>query len=140
MEIFSGNSKNFPHGPILFPLPWSDTFSSPTFHTPIQNYVSQATIISLILQLLDCFGSLMDRPRIHADFEHKYPVLLSMFENDLDTAKIIFDQQQTYESNEETLPINKNKPPISGCLKWAQELRERIKIPMSSLKLSLNHG
>ena len=93
-----------------------------------------------ILQLLDCFGSLMDRPRIHADFEHKYPVLLSMFENDLDTAKIIFDQQQTYESNEETLPINKNKPPISGCLKWAQELRERIKIPMSSLKLSLNHG
>ena len=97
-------------------------------------------IIHNLLQLLDCFGSLMDRPRIHADFEHKYPVLLSMFEDDLDTAKIIFDQQQTYESNEETLPINKNKPPISGCLKWAQELRERIKTPMGNLKLSLNHG
>lgn len=93
-----------------------------------------------ILKLLDCFGSILDRALIHSDFEHKYPVLLSMFESDLDSVKVIYDQQLSYESNEEILPINKNKPPVSGCLKWAQELRERIKTPMTSLKLSLNHG
>ena len=36
------------------------------------------------------------------------------------------------------IPIHKNMPYVTGGLKWAQELRERISIPMSNFK-NLEH-
>ncbi|XP_058960986.2 dynein beta chain, ciliary-like [Pocillopora verrucosa] len=92
------------------------------------------------LKLLDCFGSLLDRPLIHSDFEYKYPILLKMYEEELDEAKIIFDQQMMTANEDGTPPINKNMPLVAGALKWSQELRERITKPMHALKLSVNHG
>ncbi|XP_032221173.2 dynein beta chain, ciliary [Nematostella vectensis] len=92
------------------------------------------------LKLLDCLGSLLDRPLIHADFEHKYPILLRMFEKELDQAKVIYDQQMECAQAEGAAPINKNMPNVAGSLKWSSELKERITKPMQALKLSLNHG
>ena len=89
---------------------------------------------------MDIFGSLLDRPLIHADFEFKYPILLKMFEKELDHAKMIFDKHGTDTEQEGTPPVNKNMPRVSGALKWSQELRERISKPMSALKMSVNHG
>ena len=82
----------------------------------------------------------MDRPLIHADFEYKYPIMLKMYEEELDEAKIIFDTQMLVSNEEETPPINKNMPHVAGALKWSQELRDRITKPMQALKLSVNHG
>ena len=83
---------------------------------------------------------MLDRPLIHADFEYKYPVLLKMYEEELDEAKVIFDGQMTFANEEQTMPINKNMPHVAGALKWSQELRDRITKPMHALKLSVNHG
>ena len=45
------------------------------------------------LQLIEMVGSLLERPVIHQDFRHNYPLLVSMFSEELDQAKIIFDTQ-----------------------------------------------
>ena len=82
----------------------------------------------------------MDRPLIHADFEYKYPILLKMYEEELDEAKMIFDNQMNVADDDGTPPINKNMPHVAGALKWSQELRDRITKPMHTLKLSVNHG
>ena len=63
-----------------------------------------------------------------------------MFEKELDLTKVIFDAQNANTAREGTPPVNKNMPPVSGALKWSQELRERISKPMSALKMSVNHG
>lgn len=63
-----------------------------------------------------------------------------MYEEELDEAKIIFDQQMMTANEDRTPPINKNMPLVAGALKWSQELRERITKPMHALKLSVNHG
>lgn len=82
----------------------------------------------------------MDRPLIHADFEYKYPILLKMYEEELDEAKMIFDGQMQLAGDDGAPPINKNMPHVAGALKWSQELRDRITKPMQALKLSVNHG
>ena len=63
-----------------------------------------------------------------------------MYEEELDEAKVIFDQQMMTANEDGTPPINKNMPLVAGALKWSQELRERITKPMHALKLSVNHG
>ena len=96
--------------------------------------------LCFFFQLIDVFGSLLDRPFIHEDFGPKYSVLLNMVEKELDEAKVIFDKQMSIESEQGSAPVNKNMPYVAGSLKWAQELRNRFKTPMSSLKMSVNHG
>jgi hypothetical protein len=41
-----------------------------------------------LLQLLDCFGSLLERVVIRENFEHKLPLLIEIVEQELDGAKV----------------------------------------------------
>jgi len=43
-------------------------------------------------QLLDMFGSLLERPLIAVDAADKYPVLISMFNSALDHARLIYSR------------------------------------------------
>lgn len=43
-------------------------------------------------QLLDMFGSLLERPLIAADAADKYPVLIRMFNSALDHARLIYSR------------------------------------------------
>lgn len=79
-------------------------------------------------------GSLLERPLIKKDFEEKYPILVTMMNSELDVAKEIYDQQMQTKKELGKIPIHKNMPGVTGGLKWAQELRERISIPMSNFK------
>ena len=83
---------------------------------------------------MDIHGTLLDRPLIKKDFEEKYPTLVKMMNLELDTAKEIYDQQMALKADKGKIPIHKNMPAVTGGLKWAQELRERISIPMSNFK------
>ena len=38
-------------------------------------------------------GSLIERPIIHSDFRHKYPILVQWCGQELDEAKYIYDRQ-----------------------------------------------
>ena len=85
--------------------------------------------------MLDCYGPMLDRPVIKDDFEPKYPVLLSMFNFDLDRAKEIYDIQMGQIGQKDgRAPLNKNMPEAAGALKWSMELRSRLSSPMASFK------
>ena len=92
-----------------------------------------------IFKLFEMMGPLLERPIIHEDFKHKYSILLSMYNQDLDQAKIIFDKQMKAAQSPSGPMINKNMPPVAGVLKWAQELKERIGWSMEKLR-AINHG
>ena len=96
--------------------------------------------ICILLQMIDIFGTLLDRPVIHEDFKSKYPCILGMIETDLDEVKRIFDHHIAAEAVRGTGAVNKNMPNVAGALKWAQELRYRLKAPLNSLNLSFSTG
>lgn len=79
-------------------------------------------------------GSLLDRPLIKKDFEEKYPILVELMNKEMDTAKEIYDAQMQIKQERGKIPIHKNMPNVTGGLKWAQELRERINVPMANFK------
>ncbi|XP_070581054.1 dynein beta chain, ciliary-like isoform X2 [Ptychodera flava] len=91
--------------------------------------------VESVFKLLDCYGTLLDRPLIREDFESKYPLLLEMYNNELDDAKVIYDKQMAIdEAADGKAPVNKNMPEVAGALKWSDELRQRISIPMGNFK------
>eukprot|EP00731_Ephydatia_muelleri_P012058 Em0006g952a len=92
-----------------------------------------------IFKLLEMMGSLLERPLIHKDFQYKYPHLLSMYSQELDEAKKIYDRQLALRHTPAGPAINKNMPSVAGLLKWSQELRERVDSHMEKMR-KVNHG
>lgn len=79
-------------------------------------------------------GSLLDRALIKADFNDKYPVVIRMMHDELDTAKEIYDKQMSEKAERGRAPVHKNMPPVAGGLRWSHELRERITQPLHNFK------
>ncbi|XP_013396327.1 dynein beta chain, ciliary isoform X2 [Lingula anatina] len=84
------------------------------------------------LKLVDIFGSLLERPIIKEIFDPSYPKLIVMMDEDLDTAKSIYDLQMQVVQQTGKAISHKNMPKVTGGLKWATELRERISAPMEN--------
>uniref|UniRef100_A0A8B9SC73 Dynein heavy chain tail domain-containing protein n=1 Tax=Apteryx owenii TaxID=8824 RepID=A0A8B9SC73_APTOW len=85
-------------------------------------------------KLLDMFGSLLERPVIAADVANKYPVLISMFDNALDDARLIYSRHIQAELELGSPPVHRNMPLVAGALGWAQELRARIQVPFGHFR------
>ncbi|XP_053544923.1 dynein axonemal heavy chain 9 [Bombina bombina] len=85
-------------------------------------------------RLLDMFGSLLDRPLIAADAYGKFPRLIDMFEQELDSTKIIYDSHVQRDTEVSHPQINKNMPLVAGNLNWAQELKERLQVPYANFR------
>ncbi len=92
-----------------------------------------------IFKLLEMLGSLVERPLIHRDFRYKYPILVQLVSQELDSSKLIFDEQLERVKSPEGPIINKNMPPMAGLLRWSQELKERVNQSVEKLK-TINHG
>ena len=85
-------------------------------------------------QLIDVMGSLLERPLIKKDFEDKYPEVVRMLDELLDEAKAMYDAQVAFKKAQGWAPVHKNMAKVSGSLRWAQEIRDRITIPVSNFK------
>ncbi|XP_067164604.1 dynein axonemal heavy chain 9 [Apteryx mantelli] len=85
-------------------------------------------------KLLDMFGSLLERPVIAADAANKYPVLISMFDNALDDARLIYSRHIQAELELGSPPVHRNMPLVAGALGWARELRARIQVPFGHFR------
>ena len=79
-------------------------------------------------------GTLLERPLIKMDFDQKYPILVDMMNGLFDEAKTIYDDQMAVKKKTNKFPIHKNMPRMTGGLRWAKELRDRITNPMWSFK------
>ncbi|ETE67846.1 Dynein heavy chain 9, axonemal, partial [Ophiophagus hannah] len=93
-----------------------------------------AASVEHVFKLIDIFGSLLDRPMIAAEAYDKYNFLITMFDKDLDDAKLIYLKRIEEETNIGYSPVHKNMPLVAGGVQWAQELKHRIKIPFSNFR------
>ena len=57
-------------------------------------------------QLLEMMGLLIERPLVHRDFQVKYPLLLSMYSQELDQSKAIFNQQVSFNRSQQVRILN----------------------------------
>ena len=88
--------------------------------------------------MLDMMGSLLDRPVIHHFFQHNYYTLIEMCSEELDDAKVLYDQQLARAKTPMGPILNKNMPPMAGILKWCDQLRGRICSFMDRFKILSN--
>ncbi|XP_070082665.1 dynein axonemal heavy chain 9 isoform X5 [Equus caballus] len=85
-------------------------------------------------KLLDVAGNLLERPLVAQDASDKYLVLIQMFNQDLDTVRIIYSQHVQEEAELGFSSVHKNMPAVAGGLRWAQELRQRIQGPFDNFR------
>ncbi|XP_054832302.1 dynein axonemal heavy chain 9-like [Eublepharis macularius] len=93
-----------------------------------------AASVEHAFKLLDIFGSLLERPLIAADVYAKYHLLITIFDKDLDDAKLIYLEHIQEEAELGYPPVHRNMPLVAGGIRWARELRDRIQIPFSNFK------
>ncbi|CAL8312024.1 unnamed protein product [Gadus morhua 'NCC'] len=84
------------------------------------------------LKLLQIFGTLLERPRIHQLFSPNYSVLLAMFSQEIDHCQTILDQHRKM-LKDGCAALGKNLPEVAGNLKRSQELRGCVLSNRSSL-------
>ncbi|XP_072539060.1 dynein beta chain, ciliary-like [Salminus brasiliensis] len=83
-------------------------------------------------KLLQIFGTLLERPRVHQLFSPNYSILLAMFQEEVSICQQILDTHRERLRNGGPV-LSKNMPTVAGTLKWSQELRERILTNRSNL-------
>ncbi|XP_032430935.1 dynein axonemal heavy chain 9 [Xiphophorus hellerii] len=91
-------------------------------------------------KVLEMFAGLIERPLIAVDAVGKYPLLLSMFDKELDSCKHLYNKQMKAVKELGSAPTNKNMPEVAGGLRWAHELQQRIRVPFSKLRHFFTSG
>ena len=84
-------------------------------------------------------GSMLDRPAIHSNFQQKYPLLVSMCDQELQAVKALFDKQLALVGTPSGPVVHKNMPPVAGLLRWTHDLKDRIQQMMDHFK-TVDHG
>ncbi|XP_061632559.1 dynein axonemal heavy chain 11 isoform X3 [Phyllopteryx taeniolatus] len=82
-------------------------------------------------KLLTIFGPFLERGHILQVFSPNIPLLLQQFRDELDNCKWLFKSQV----NELESCLGTNMTRMSGVLKWATMIRERIKAPWEKMKI-----
>ena len=59
---------------------------------------------------------------------------MQLLDAELNNVKRLYDEQMAVFVETGIMPIHKNMAPVSGSLKWAQELRDRITVPMNEFR------
>ncbi|XP_075225795.1 dynein beta chain, ciliary-like [Lycorma delicatula] len=89
--------------------------------------------LEAIFKMLYVMGSMLERPAIVAEMTSKYPRILKLLHNELDTVKELYDKQlRMYK--ETNYMIDLYWPPVAGILIWIYKLRCRIQNPVESFK------
>ncbi|XP_068610643.1 dynein axonemal heavy chain 9 [Brachionichthys hirsutus] len=83
---------------------------------------------------VEMFGSLLERPLVAAEALDRYSLLVSMFDEELDRCKLLYDKHVQTAVERGWSPVDKNMPAVAGGLRWAQELQQRIQTPFSKFR------
>ncbi|KAK5876299.1 hypothetical protein CesoFtcFv8_025666 [Champsocephalus esox] len=85
-------------------------------------------------KVLDMFGGLLERPLVATDALDRFPLLVSMFDKELDCCTRLYKKHIKPAEEQGWTPVNRNRPAVAGRLRWAQELQLRIKTPFSKFR------
>ncbi|XP_059180294.1 dynein axonemal heavy chain 9-like [Centropristis striata] len=85
-------------------------------------------------KVLEMFGSLLERPLVATDALDRYPLLVSMFDKELDSCKKLYNRHVQAAEELGRTPVSKNMPAVAGGLRWVQELQQRIQTPFSRFR------
>ncbi|XP_037547527.1 dynein heavy chain 9, axonemal [Nematolebias whitei] len=85
-------------------------------------------------KVVEMFGSLLERPQVASDAQSRFILLWSIFDQELDHCKVLFNKHMEAVDELDSAPVNKNMPVVAGGLKWARELQQRIETPFSKLR------
>ncbi|XP_061675536.1 dynein axonemal heavy chain 11 isoform X2 [Syngnathoides biaculeatus] len=88
------------------------------------------TELESAFKLLTIFGPFLERRHILQVFSPNIPLLLQQFRDELDNCKWLFKSQL----NELESCLGKNMSRMSGVLRWAKMIRERIEAPWEKMK------
>ena len=91
-----------------------------------------------IFKLFDIFGNLLQRGLIALEVSDKMPLLAVRLNEELDNAKLVFENQQNLIRQEQKLSNEKNVPISSGQLKFSSQLRAKITRKVKAFK-NINH-
>ncbi|XP_060520898.1 dynein beta chain, ciliary-like [Cylas formicarius] len=86
--------------------------------------------LTAMFKYLNLAGNLFSRRLVYEELTGKYPVIVEMFDEELDNVKSLFDEGKKYE-----VPIAQNYPPVAGTILWLRKLYDRIARPGDELKL-----
>ncbi|XP_072536739.1 dynein axonemal heavy chain 11 [Salminus brasiliensis] len=93
--------------------------------------------LEAMFKLLALFRPFLDRGIIKETFTPNFSKLIHLFGAELERCKLLFDSQvEQRKTGKATLC--KNMSPMSGALKWAKMLRERIQAPWESFRFVLD--
>ncbi|CAF1576739.1 unnamed protein product, partial [Adineta steineri] len=90
--------------------------------------------LEAMFKLVNIFGSLLDRPKIHHVFAHNYSILIQQVEREMDDAKELFDRQMSYQEEHGSIQLDRNMTKVAGSLLWAEELKQRYTQPMEQFR------
>lgn len=90
--------------------------------------------VVVFLQLVDIFGSLLQRPLIKEEFDQNYPEVVRMMDVEILACKDIYDRAMQARKSTGKMQLHKNMAKVSGSLRWAGELRARLDANMEAFK------
>lgn len=86
-----------------------------------------------IFKFLTITGSLINRKIIMRNFEPNFDQMLCLFNEELDSTKILIDKQMS------DFKAHRNLPTISGVIKFCNEIRNKITKPFKLLERLVSH-
>ena len=87
-----------------------------------------------IFKLLQIFGSLIQRPLISQELNERMPILVTMIDQEMDEANMIYEKQMKRIEEGLAPYVDKNMPQMTGQLKWSQKLRQKMAAPIRKFK------
>ena len=71
-----------------------------------------------IFKLLQIFGNLIQRTLIAQELNDRMPVLVSMLDQEMEEARVIYQKQLQRTQNSKKPIVDRNMPTMTGQLKW----------------------
>ncbi|XP_039284796.1 dynein beta chain, ciliary [Nilaparvata lugens] len=87
-----------------------------------------------IFKMLYVMGSILERPIISVEVSPKYPRIIRLLNEEVDSVKNLFDSQASVLRESSKMMVGAHWPPVSGSLVWISNLRARITNPVETFK------
>lgn len=91
-----------------------------------------------VFKLISIVGSVLDRPKIKAEFTNKYSDILMMLDEEITECEQIYARQIKYKKNNGYLFGDRSFPPVSSALRWVKQLGARVSAPIKNFQ-ALQH-